>query len=77
MLKKMNLFVIDTLRQNKKEEVVVRFVVTLTKTQFINQQILEKVNYYLNTYNKDSFVINYDNLGKEIAKYRYTWLNYL
>jgi len=73
----MNLFVIDTLRQNKKEEVVVRFVVTLTKTQFINQQILEKVNYYLNTYNKDSFVINYDNLGKEIAKYRYTWLNYL
>lgn len=56
---------------------MVRFIVTLTKAQFSNPIIIDKVNYYLKSYEKDSFVINFDNLGKEIAKYRYSWLNYM
>jgi hypothetical protein len=52
-------------------------VVTLTKAQFGSPLVMDKVNYYLKAYEKDAFVINYDNLAKEIAKYRFTWLNYL
>ena len=45
ILKKINLFMIDVLKANDKEDVVLRVVVTLTKVQISNQFILDKVNY--------------------------------
>ena len=75
---------IDVLEQNNKKEVVVRFILTLTKTQMNNIPLYEKVKYYMNSYEKDSFVLCVDSLAKDIAKYhselcryRYTWMNYL
>ena len=50
ILRKINLFTIDTLKQNGKEDVFVRIVVTLTKSQMNNAPIFEKVNYYLKSY---------------------------
>ena len=50
ILRKINLFTIDTLKQNGKEDVFVRIVVTLTKSQMNSAPIFEKVNYYLKSY---------------------------
>ncbi len=36
---------------------MVRIIVTTTKTQFSNQELQNKINYYLKTYEKDVFVI--------------------
>lgn len=46
-----------------------RFIVTLTKTQAANPTIVERANYFLKAYEKDSFVIPIDNLARDIAKY--------
>ena len=50
ILKKINVFMIDVLKQNKKEDVMVKIIVTLTRAQYGSPMILEKVNYYLKTY---------------------------
>ena len=55
---------IDVLKQNSKEEVVVKIIITLTKAQHSNPLIIEKITYYLKTYEKDSFIICIDNLAR-------------
>jgi hypothetical protein len=60
---------IDVLKERTKEDVVVRIVITLTKGQLAVPIIAEKVNYYLKTYEKDSFIIPAEGLAREIGKY--------
>lgn len=60
---------IDVLKANNKDEVCVRFIVTLTKAQASNPIIVERVNYFLKAYEKDTFVIPIDNLARDVAKY--------
>ncbi len=59
---------IDVLKANNKEDVFVRVILTLTKPQFSNQLIIDKVNYYLKSYEKDCFIIQVDNLGKDVER---------
>ena len=40
----------------------------MTKPQVASPMLMEKVSYYMKSYQKDSFVIKIDNLGKEIAR---------
>ena len=75
ILKKINLFMIDVLEENNKKEVVVRFILTLTKTQMNNIPLYEKVKYYMNSYEKDSFVLCVDSLAKDIAKYHSNYVD--
>lgn len=57
ILKRINLLYADILRPNNKEDVVVRIIVSNTKTQFANQELQGRINYYLKTYEKDVFTI--------------------
>jgi hypothetical protein len=57
ILKRTNIFYADLLRPTNKEDIIVRIIVTTTKTQFANQELQAKINYYLKTYEKDVFVI--------------------
>lgn len=56
------------LKANNKQDVSVRYIVTLTKAQAANQLLVERVNYYLKTYEKETIVLPIDNLAKDIAK---------
>jgi hypothetical protein len=69
ILKKINLFMIDVLKHNGKEDVVVRLLVTLTKVQHGNPLIQDKITYYLKTYEKDLCIVSLDSFAKDIAKY--------
>jgi hypothetical protein len=69
ILKKINKFVIDTLKVNAKEDIIQRYLVKITKQQSGNSLITDKINYYLKTYEKDLFVIQADSFAKEVSKY--------
>jgi hypothetical protein len=60
-----------------KEDVIMRIIVTITKQQFDNQTIKDKIGYYLKTYERDLFIVQTDTFSKEISRYRTTWLGYL
>jgi hypothetical protein len=77
ILKKVNLFMIDILKANAKEEVAVRIVVSLTKAQSSNPLIMDRANYYLKAYEKDTFVVPIDNLARDITKYLFHHLGTL
>ena len=57
ILKRINLLYADVLRPSGKEDVVVRIIVSNTKSQFANQELQGRINYYLKTYEKDVFSI--------------------
>lgn len=69
ILKKINKFVIDTLKVNAKEDIIQRYLVKITKQQSANSLITDKINYYLKTYEKDLFVIQTDSFAKEVSKF--------
>lgn len=69
ILKRTNIFYADLLKPANKEDIIVRIIVTTTKTQFANQELQTKINYYLKTYEKDVFVIQNELLNREITKY--------
>lgn len=59
---------IDILKGNNKEDVVVRIILTLTKAQASNPIIMDKANYFLKAYEKDSFIIPIEHLAKDVSK---------
>lgn len=69
ILKRTNIFYADLLKPTNKEDIIVRIIVTTTKTQFASQDLQTKINYYLKTYEKDVFVIQNELLNREITKY--------
>ena len=50
MLRKINLFYADVLKQNIKEDVIIRIIVTMTKPQVASPMLMEKVSYYMKSY---------------------------
>lgn len=69
ILKKINLFVANVLKSNNKEEVSVKIIITLTKGQAASISIMDRANYYLKVYEKDTFILPEDTLAKDIGKY--------
>lgn len=63
-LKKINIFYADYIKVSNKEDVVIRIIVTVTKQQFANSIIQERIIYYLKTYEKDVFIIQNELLAK-------------